>query len=300
MMKLLLKYWIFVRTYADASHARFKLCYSCYSCHSCYTRGMATVRDFLPSAIDLARAHGGSRVAARLQQEMKASLDWKKQQEKVRLKHPFLTKGPNASVMNQNQHKFCMAALQNVLLAHDRGSAIVNFLPKPPVEARPSPIHGTGVFAVRDIPAFSYLTIYPCDGVLWQSSDWSQDEEMWKMMITSGHRADTHQKSLAYRQLLPDPPGTGNLIIEGNPALVNNPHFLAHMINDGAQCKRPEAVALYEAVSGHKMNSAFCPIVGAHFSVRDIKADDEILTFYGPEYWLDLMKHAPIDLSSMD
>ena len=153
---------------------------------------------------------------------------------------------------------------------------------------------------MRDIPAFSYLTIYPCDGVLWQSSDWTHDEEMWRSMITCGHRADTHEKSLSFRQLLPCPPGTGSLIIEGNPALVNDPHFLAHMINDGAQCKRPEAAALYKAVSARRMNSAFCPVLGAHFSVRDIKAGDEILTPYGAEYWLDLVKLAPIDLMSMD
>ncbi len=72
------------------------------------------------------------------------------------------------------------------------------------------------------------------------------------------------------------------------------------MINDGAQCKRPEATALYDTVSMHKMNSAFFPILGAHFSVQDIKAGDEILTPYGLEYWLDLIKLAPIDLMSMD
>ena len=192
--------------------------------------------------------------------------------------------------MTQSQHKFYITAVQNVLLAHDRGSAV----------ARPSPIPGTGVFAVRDIPAFSYLTIYPCDGLLWQPSDWSHDEEMCRSMITCGHRADTHEKSLSYRQLLFEPPGTGSLIIEGNPELVCNSHFLAHMINDGAQCKRPEAAALYKTVSMRKMNSAFCPVLGAHFSVRDIKAGDELLTFYGLDYWLELLKHAPIELMTMD
>jgi hypothetical protein len=290
---------------ADASRARFKLSPTVVIAEglvTCKMAAIATVHDFLPSVIDLARLSGGSRVADRLQQEMKASIDWKKRQEKIQQKHPFLVidSSMNQNIMNQSQHKFYVSAVKSVLLTHDRSSNIVNFLPKPPVEARPSPIHGTGVFAVRDIPAFSYLTIYPCDGVLWQSSDWTHDEGMRRKMITCGHRADTHQKSLSFRQLLPEPPGTGNLIIEGNPALVNDPHFLAHMINDGAQCKRPEAVALYEAVSAHKMNSAFCPILGAHFSLRDIKAGDEILTFYGPEYWLDLMKHVPIELMSMD
>ena len=262
---------------------------------------MATMHN-LPSIIDLAQSRGGSRVAGRLQQEMNASIAWKKQQGKIQLKHPFLMKDPimSKSITSKSQHNFYVAATQNVLLAHDRGSDIVNFLPRSPVEARPSPIHGTGVFAVRDIQAFSYLTLYPCDGLLWQSSDWSHDEEMCRSMITCGHRADTHEKSISYRQLLLEPPGTGSLIIEGDPALVNDPHFLAHMINDGAQCKRPEAAALYNTVSRNKMNCAFCPVLGAHFSIRDIKAGDELLTTYGLDYWLDLMKHASIDLMSMD
>ena len=224
---------------------------------------MATVHDFNPTIIDMAQSCEGSRVAGRLQQEIKASITWKKQQKgKIPLWHSFLGEDP---LMSKSQNKFYITAVQNVILTHDRDSAIVNFLPKPPVEVRPSPIHGTGVFAVRDIAAFSYLTIYPCDGLLWQSSDWVQDEEKCRSLIGCGYHADTHEKSISNSQLLPEPPGTGSLIIEGSPALVSNSHFLAHMINDGAQCKRPEATTLYMTVSTRKMNSAFCPVLGAHF-----------------------------------
>ena len=83
-----------------------------------------------------------------------------------------------------------------------------------------------------------------------------------------------------------------DLSIVGNPKLFDEPHFLAHIINDGAMCKRPEASAVYEIASLSKANSLFDPVCMAQFATRDIKVGDEILNTYGAEYWLDLVKYA--------
>ena len=85
---------------------------------------------------------------------------------------------------------------------------------------------------------------------------------------------------------------TGSLGIVGNPALSKDPHFLAHLINDGAMCKRAEAARVYDVASLTKANSIYDGVHKAQFSIKDIKAGEEILYSYGEEYWLDLIKYA--------
>ncbi len=235
--------------------------------------------------IDLAYLQAGADFAKRLQQEMQASMNWKRQQTEL-----------EAPCMNLNADKGYDALLsrtiRDVQLSHSRGSSIVKLLPEPRVEARSSQVHGTGVFAIKDIPAFSYLTTYPCDGILVQR----KDEGSWDGI---GHHGSSYAESLAYRQELPAPHGLYALCIEGNPTLSDDPHFLGHLMNDGAQCKRPEAASVYTAASLQKLNSMFCHVLGAHFSVKDLKAGDEIFNHYGADYWLDLAERTS-HLSTMD
>ena len=166
-----------------------------------------------------------------------------------------------------------------------RGSDVVTLLPKPPCEIRPSPIHGMGVFATRDIPAESYITMYPADGVSWQPDKWNGPPQV---CLASGWKGTTNSQANAYRQGVDPIPGTRSLAIIGNPALTDDCHFLGHMINDGACCKRKEASKIYEKISNAKANCEMCVDVMTMASTRDIKAGEEILTSYGVDCWLDL------------
>jgi hypothetical protein len=144
-----------------------------------------------------------------------------------------------------------------------------------------------GVFATRDIPAYSYLTMYPCDGVAIQPWDLRHTD----IEICLGWEFGSAATKVAYSQLLTPPPRTSNLAIIGNPELKDDAHFLAHLINDSVVCKRAEAGMIYNATSMMKMNSVYDPVFRAQFSTKDIKAGEEVLTSYGAEYWLDLKKY---------
>ena len=80
-----------------------------------------------------------------------------------------------------------------------------------------------------------------------------------------------------------------NMHITGNPQLKDDPHFIGHMINDGAACKRKETLATYHQMSLMKANAAFDPFLNAVFSYKTIRAGEEVLTSYGPVYWMHIL-----------
>lgn len=185
----------------------------------------------------------------------------------------------------------CWAVLKDKTIGTlGRGTKMTEYLPKSPCEVRPSKIHGFGVFASRDIPAFSYLTLYPCDGIDW-----------WPVMnqprFHDGFAELTDD--MVYRQQLELPEDLGKLSIVGHPELRGDAHFVGHLINDGATCKRVEAAEVYTTASVASSNSLFCPIFQMHFSYKNIKAGEEILSTYGSQYWLDLLPGSQywVDLS---
>ena len=166
-----------------------------------------------------------------------------------------------------------------------RGSEVVKFLPQPPCEVRPSKIHGHGVFAVQDIPAFTYLTMYPCDGFGFTSMDGEAFMGWW---------GATPKDDVSYRQNIRHKGMTKlttltSLHITGNPQLKDDPHFIGHMINDGATCRRKETMAIYQHMSLMKANAVFDPFLNALFSYKIIRAGEEVLTSYGPEYWMHVL-----------
>jgi hypothetical protein len=148
-----------------------------------------------------------------------------------------------------------------------------------------------GVFATQDIPAYSYLTMYPCDGVRWQPKEWLDIPKLAGSMYGTGFSGESTVETIAYSQCLPSPAKTGNLAILGDPKLSGDAHFLAHLINDGAMCKRAEAAAVYLATSKVKANSIYVPELRAQISIKDIKVGEEVLNSYGVNYWLDLIKY---------
>ena len=259
----------------------------------------------LPSIVDLARSAAGPAVAARLQRDMKAATAWKIQQQVNKkkvlptLKHPLLQED---EFENKQQRDTYRAAAYKAISSHGRNSEIVKFLPKASVELRPSPIHGMGVFATKDIEAFSFLSLYPCDGLLWLPEDADWDLINSTAAIRTGWKPTSLEEELTYRQAI-DSLGRGKLFIDANPSVTADPYFLAHMINDGASCKREESAEMYWTISDRKRNSLFCPVLEAHFATKDIKKGEEILSTYGSDYWLDLATYCKKDsfnLMAMD
>ena len=166
-----------------------------------------------------------------------------------------------------------------------RGSEVVKFLPEPPCQVWPSKIHGHGVFAVRDIPAFTYITMYPCDGVAFTTVD-SETYMGWYGATPTddvSYRQNVRLKGMTTLATLT------NMHITGNPQLKDDPHFIGHMINDGATCRREEAVAIYLKMSQMKSNAAFDPFLNAIISYTIIRAGEEVLLTYGPEYWAHVL-----------
>ena len=240
------------------------------------------------SIIDEARAIAGKDAAKRLAAEMQPSIQWLQSYEpSVRNVEIHI---PLEGQMPPKYAKVHRPIVERLMAFH-RGSDIVKALLDPLCEARPSKIHGMGVFATHDIPAYSYLTMYPCDGVRWQPKEWLDIPQLAGSMYGTGWSGESTVETIAYSQCLPAPPKTGNLAIIGNPKLCGDAHFLAHLINDGAMCKRPEAASAYLITSEFKANSVYDPVLMAQFSIKDIKAGEEVLNSYGVAYWLDLIKY---------
>lgn len=235
-----------------------------------------------------ARDIGGKDVARRFSADMQPSIRWLQSYEPAECgagEHI-----PPAGQMLPRYARVHRPIVQRLMAFH-RGSDIVKVLPEPLCEARPSKIHGMGVFATRDIPAYSYLTMYPCDGVRWQPKEWLKIPQLADSMYGTGFSGGTTVETIAYSQCLPSPAETGNLAIVGNPQLSGDAHFLAHLINDGVMCKRPEAASVYLVTSLTMANSVYDPALMAQISIKDIKAGEEVLNSYGVAYWLDLIKY---------
>ena len=240
----------------------------------------------MESIFHLAHLVAGPDAAARLKGEMLPSITWGDSNVLEYADDKHMLAGLK---MPQNHASIHRAVVRSLLPKH-RGSDIVAFLPKACCEALPSKIHGLGVFATRDIPAFSYITMYPCDGVKWQPTEWRHDSMLATSCYATGWAGNTREETISYSQNLPPTRKTASVGIMGDPTMSDDPHFLAHIINDGAMCKRPEAVNIYSSASMTKMNSSFDAVLMAQFSVRDIAAGEEILNHYGEDYWLDLAR----------
>jgi len=167
-----------------------------------------------------------------------------------------------------------------------RRSNLRKYLPDPVCEVRPSRIHGLGVFATQDIEPCSYVTMYPCDGATWHPDATDGDTCLyfgWPSAVTWPERH-------TYQQEVQQPPGARAMAIYGDPLLHDDPHFVGHMINDGAKCSSLESAEVYQAISDVKANCQFISSIGAIVSIRHVKAGEELLTSYGHMYWLTLRK----------
>jgi hypothetical protein len=162
------------------------------------------------------------------------------------------------------------------------------------VEARPSDIHGTGLFATRDLEMGTLVTLY--------RPDLTVDDTGKALMIDEADAVyfQDFQKAQApgSRQYFVFPPGVKTSAIPdrcprfwvaANPAKEAVPGFLGHLANDGASCADDGDVERYLAESAEKANACLVPLCIPLMGLvlaADVKSGDELLVTYGYDAWL--------------
>lgn len=159
------------------------------------------------------------------------------------------------------------------------------------IEIRPSPIHGNGLFATRDISKNTLLTFYPAHAIhmrdmvyslkQYDTNNFCDKIENESYNRTYGYEYDDH------------------ITLIGNPAIVNNKFLLGHMINDAGlnvfaginhlevEKNLKNIVVRYYLQGISKLNCEAKK--DAHrikiITTRDIVSDEELLMLYGLPYW---------------
>ena len=162
---------------------------------------------------------------------------------------------------------------------------------------RPSPVHGLGVFATRNIRQGELITLYPGDAVL----TWKDDRRLTAdvSVLFGPHIPKIEQdpakvlteESRAYEVL-----STETTSIIGNPNLCYDMAYVGHIINDGASCNSPESRDRYNKETSRLRNAEHFSVTGwsglklpLHFgtrATRDISENEEIFVSYSFGYWL--------------
>ena len=162
------------------------------------------------------------------------------------------------------------------------------------VEARQSNIHGTGLFATKDLEMGTLVTLY--------RPDLTVDDTGKALMIDQADPDyfQDFQKAQApgSRQYFVWPPGVRTSAVPedcprfwvaANPAKAPIEGFLGHLANDGALCADDGDVERYLAVSAEKANACLVPLCVPLMGLvlaSDVKSGDELLVTYGYDAWL--------------
>ena len=162
------------------------------------------------------------------------------------------------------------------------------------VEARQSNIHGTGLFATKDLEMGTLVTLY--------RPDLTVDNTGKALMIDQADPDyfQDFQKAQApgSRQYFVWPPGVRTSAVPedcprfwvaANPAKAPIEGFLGHLANDGALCADDGDVERYLAVSAEKANACLVPLCVPLMGLvlaSDVKSGDELLVTYGYDAWL--------------
>ena len=162
------------------------------------------------------------------------------------------------------------------------------------VEARPSDIHGTGLFATKDLEMGTLVTLYRPDLTV---------DDTGKALMIDQADADYFQdfqkaQAPGSRQYFVWPPGVRTSAVPedcprfwvaANPAKAPIEGFLGHLANDGALCADDGDVERYLAVSAEKANACLVPLCIPLMGLvlaADVKSGDELLVTYGYDAWL--------------
>lgn len=160
-------------------------------------------------------------------------------------------------------------------------------------EARPSAIHGEGLFATRDLEMGALVALY--------RPDLTVDENGEALLIDGGdaeYFASADRGPLSQVRWVYPPTLTTSAVpdarpprfwVAANPNKPTTPGWLAHLVNDGATCADAEDVERYCAATAAAKNACLVPLcvplVGVVLSDA-VAAGEEILVSYGHDAWL--------------
>ena len=162
----------------------------------------------------------------------------------------------------------------------------------PLVEARPSRLQGagTGLFAARDLAEGTIVALYPCDAL-------GVDDHGAGLVDLLASRRDLEyfeaQSRPEYRLYLRHE-GCDGWSVDANPTRPVRHGWEAHLVNDAAVCRdddaTPEAIERYLEASVAALNVALVPFGAAPLcacvTCAPVAANTELLTSYGPSFWL--------------
>jgi len=162
---------------------------------------------------------------------------------------------------------------------------------------------GRGLFALEDISKGQLITCYPGDALLCKSKDGAEDI-LWGAHVP---KADIWDEDAIFVGTEANPPLTSYSVsvddqysVLGHPSIDDNPAYYGHYANDGASMELvldieeelgvEENIATYVSKSIEVANAMHKPFREDAYhmvtiATRDIKAGEEILVTYGPDYW---------------
>ena len=166
-------------------------------------------------------------------------------------------------------------------------------------EARPSAIHGTGLFATQDMEMGTLVTLYRPDltvddtgkALMIDEADASYFQDFQKAQAPGSRQYFVFPPGVKTSAMLDDAP---RFWVAANPAKAPIKGFLGHLANDGASCADDGDVERYLAESAEKANACLVPLCIPLMGLvlaSDVKAGDELLVTYGYDAWLRTSLH---------
>ena len=166
-------------------------------------------------------------------------------------------------------------------------------------EAHPSDIHGTGLFATKDLEMGTLVTLYRPDLTV---------DDTGKALMIDEADADYFQdfqkaQAPGSRQYFVFPPGVKTSAIPepcprfwvaANPAKAPIKGFLGHLANDGASCADDGDIERYLGASVERANACLVPLCVPLMGLvlaEDVSAGEELLVTYGYDAWLGTGLH---------
>ena len=156
------------------------------------------------------------------------------------------------------------------------------------VAVAPSPLHGSGVFATKDIPEHTLVTCFPAtNGVA--------------LLTTDGSHIKIKEKDIAFPKYMRTSTHTNpaGIVLEANPQVPPKPGWCGHLVNDAAQplCG-PEctmhSVAEYLLRTTQHANCHQVSFSGGVVGIatsRAVERGEELLTTYGIGHDLAFKKY---------
>ena len=148
------------------------------------------------------------------------------------------------------------------------------------VYIKQSKIHGNGLFAKQKINKGEIITIYPCDVLAYYPEE-TRKSVGYMFSEELQDNTEVKQKFNTNRTFYKD------------YQYDNDPTYMGHICNDGAQGHSEKDKEIYEKISILKSNAYYkniCDCMVAIVAFRDIQSNEEILVTYGHGYWITRSK----------